>query len=114
MKQEIDETYVHQLMGNNLKRLRSLRNISQLKLAISAGLTHNFINDIENCKKGISAKTLAKLSTVLNVDPHQFYLPQEMQNNEMLIYVKDLNDSLQMVVEDLTNQYIFKNKKEKK
>lgn len=106
MKKKIDEKYIHQLISSNIKRLRSLQNISQLGLALNTGLTHNFINDIENCKKGVSAKTLAKLSVALNAEPYQFFLPEGMANNEMMLYVKDFNDSLQKVVADLTEQYM--------
>jgi transcriptional regulator with XRE-family HTH domain len=111
MRNKIDEQHIHQLISSNIKRLRALQNISQLSLAQSTGLTHNFINDIENCKKGVSARTLAKLSTALNVEPYQFFLPDEMSNNEMMIYVKDFNDSLQKVVADLTQQYLHGGKK---
>jgi transcriptional regulator with XRE-family HTH domain len=106
MKEKINESYVRYLVSRNLKRLRALQNISQLGLALNAGLTHNFINDIENCKKGISAKTLAKLSVALNVEPHQFFLPEDMSNNQMLVYVNDFNDSLQKVVKGLTEHYL--------
>ncbi|MDR2731547.1 MAG: helix-turn-helix transcriptional regulator [Treponema sp.] len=111
MKNKIDETHIHRLISNNLKRLRLLQNISQLGLALKTGLTHNFINDIENCKKGVSARTLAKLSVALNAEPYQFFLPDDMQNSDIIIYVKDFNDSLQKVVADLTEQYINKSKK---
>jgi transcriptional regulator with XRE-family HTH domain len=111
MTKEYNEQYIHKLISSNLKRLRALQNISQLNLAGSTGLTHNFINDIENCKKGVSARTLAKLSSALNVEPHQFFLPDGMSNNEMVIYLKDFNDSLQKVVTDLTQQYLSKNQK---
>jgi transcriptional regulator with XRE-family HTH domain len=106
MKENVNESYVRLLVSKNLKRLRALQNISQLGLALNAGLTHNFINDIENCKKGISAKTLAKLSVALNVEPHQFFLPEDMSNSRMLVYVNDFNDSLQKVVKELTEQYL--------
>ena len=106
MIETVNESYVRLLVSKNLKRLRSLQNISQLGLALDAGLTHNFINDIENCKKGISAKTLAKLSIALKVEPHQFFLPEDMSNNRMLVYVSDFNDSLQKVVKELTEQYL--------
>ena len=106
MKKKIDEQYIHRLISSNIKRFRSLENISQLNLAGSTGLTHNFINDIENCKKGVSAKTLAKLSNALNVEPYQFFLPDNMSDNNMMIYVKDFNDSVQKVVADLTQQYL--------
>ena len=109
MTNKINESHIHKLISSNIKRLRSLQNISQLGLALSTGLTHNFINDIENCKKGISAKTLAKLSTALNVEPYQLFLPDGMSDNNMLIYVKDFNDSLQRMVSDLTDQYLSRN-----
>jgi len=110
-KNEIDEKYVFKLMSSNIKRLRSFQNMSQLSLALSTGLTHNFINDIENCKKGVSAKTLAKLSVALNAEPYQFFLPNAMANNEIMSYVKDFNDSLQKVVSELTQQYLTGDKK---
>jgi transcriptional regulator with XRE-family HTH domain len=106
MNETINEKHVRSLVSKNLKRLRSLQNVSQLGLAMSAGLTHNFINDIENCKKGISAKTLAKLSVALNAEPHQFFLPEDMANNKMLIYVSAFNDSVQKVIKELTEQYL--------
>jgi transcriptional regulator with XRE-family HTH domain len=106
MRKKIDEKHIHQLISGNLKRLRSFQNMSQLGLALSTGLTHNFINDIENCKKGISAKTIAKLCVALNAEPYQFFLPEGMANNELMLYVKDFNDSLQKIVAELTEQYM--------
>jgi transcriptional regulator with XRE-family HTH domain len=111
VSKKIDEKHIHHLISGNIKRLRTLQKISQLELSINTGLTHNFINDIENCKKGISVRSLAKLSNALNVEPYQFFLPEGMPNNDTLIYVKDFNDSLQKVVSDLTAQYLYKDKK---
>ena len=104
MTNKVDETYVKKIISGNLKRLRSLQDMSQLTLSQKTGLTHNFINDIENCKKGISARTIAKLSTVFNVEPYQFFLP-EGTNNDLMVYVQDFNDSLQKVVAELTHKY---------
>jgi len=106
MKEKITESYVRFLISKNLRRIRSMQNISQLGLALNAGLTHNFINDIENCKKGVSAKTLAKLSVALGVEPHQFFLPNDMQDNRMRIYLNDFNDSVQKIIRELTEQYL--------
>jgi len=112
-KEKIDENYIHQLISANVKRFRMLLNISQMNLASSTGLTHNFIHDIENCKKGVSTKTLAKLSNALDVEPYQFFLPEGQANSETLVYVRDFNDSLQKVVNDLTQHYLTGNKKNK-
>jgi len=106
MTETINEKDVRNLVSKNLRRLRALQNISQLSLAVSTGLTHNFINDIENCKKGISAKTLAKLANALDAKPHQFFLPDELVNDTMKIYVNDFNDSLHKIVNGLTAQYL--------
>jgi transcriptional regulator with XRE-family HTH domain len=111
MSNKINEHYIYNLISSNIKRLRALHHTSQLNLALKTGLTHNFINDIENCKKGVSAKTLAKLSSAFGVEPYQFFLPDGFSNNETMIYVKNFNDSLQKVVSDLTQQYIAKEKK---
>ena len=111
MEKVIDENYVNQLISINVKRLRTLQNISQLNLANATGLTHNFIHDIENCKKGVSAKTLAKLSVALEVEPYQFFLPEGTGNNEAALYVRDFNDSLQKFVNELANQYLTGKKK---
>jgi len=113
MKNKITENYVRGLVSKNLRRLRSVHNISQLNLAINAGLAHNFINDIENCKKGISVKTLAKLSVALDAEPYQFFLPETMSDNSMMHYVNDFNDSLQKMVKDLTQNYIAQGNKPK-
>jgi len=111
MGKKIDEKQIQRLISVNVKRLRAVQKLSQMDLSASTGLTHNFINDIENCKKGISAKSLAKLSNALNAEPYQFFLPEGMHKNDMMIYVKDFNDSLQKVVSDLTGQYLTKDKK---
>jgi transcriptional regulator with XRE-family HTH domain len=113
MSNKINEQYIYRLISSNIKRLRSIQNMSQLSLDLSTGLTHNFINDIENCKKGVSAKTLAKLSMALGVEPYQFFLPEGISGNEMMVYMKDFNDSLQKVVAELTQQYLSGEKKAK-
>jgi len=112
MEKEINEDYVRLLVSRNLRRIRSRQNLSQLSLAVNAGITHNFINDIENCKKGVSARTLAKLSKALNVEPHQFFLPDSMSNDKMVMYLSDFNDSLQKMVKELTKQYTSTNPQE--
>jgi transcriptional regulator with XRE-family HTH domain len=113
MKNKITENHVRSLVSKNIRRLRGIHNISQIKLALNAGLAHNFINDIENCKKGISVKTLAKLSVALDVEPYQFFLPENISDNNMMHYVNDFNDSLQKVIKELTMQYFSPGNKPK-
>jgi transcriptional regulator with XRE-family HTH domain len=104
-EERIKEEDVRHLVGMNVRRLRLLRNLSQLDLAVNADLTHNFINDLENGKKGISCRSLAKLSIALEVEPFQFFLPRD-KSGGMSLYVMDFNENLQKMVGELTRQYL--------
>ncbi|MDR1239938.1 MAG: helix-turn-helix domain-containing protein [Treponema sp.] len=106
MEKRIDEGDIRLLVSKNLKRLRDLQNISQLNLALRADLTHNFINDIENCKKGVSCKSLAKLSAALMVEPYQFFLPESVADDGFSGYAFDLNDSFQKAVGKVMSRYL--------
>ena len=105
MKEKTTEIYVRLLLSKNLKRFRSLKNMSQLDLALGSSLSHNYINEIENGKKWPSAKTIAKLCVILQIEPHQFFLTEDMINNGTQLYINDLTDSIQWAVKDVTNQY---------
>ncbi|MDR2159269.1 MAG: helix-turn-helix domain-containing protein [Treponema sp.] len=104
-EKHITEEDVRYLVGMNVRRLRQLQKLSQLDLAINADLTHNFINDLESGKKGISCRSLAKLSTALQVEPFQFFLPKNISGGDIGMYVRDFNDKLQKIVGELTRQY---------
>jgi transcriptional regulator with XRE-family HTH domain len=98
------------LLGKNLRRIRTLQNMSQLNLSGRTGLAHNFINDIENGKKWASPKTLAKLTAALKVETYQFFLPEyksdEPADNFFTVYLDDFSDSLQKMVGELRNRYL--------
>ncbi|MDR1277685.1 MAG: helix-turn-helix domain-containing protein [Treponema sp.] len=106
MKEHINEEDIRILVSKNLKRIRNLQNISQFGLGLKSGLTHNFINDIENGKKGISCKSLSKLSTALMVEPFQFFLPESVPDDGFSGYAHDLNDSFHKAVENVMSRYL--------
>jgi transcriptional regulator with XRE-family HTH domain len=101
---------IRALFGKNLKRLRAIQSISQMTLADRANLTHNFVNDIENGKKWISVESLAKLSSALQVEPYQFFLPDSVQpetaNSFFTVYLNDFSDNLQKMVGELKDRYL--------
>ena len=108
MKEKYTLSYVRTLISRNLKQFRSLKNISQLDLSLQADVAANYINDIEKCKKGMSLTTLAKLCAALEVEPHQFFLSDDMPNDKLQLYVNVINDSVQKAVKDVTDQYLRK------
>jgi transcriptional regulator with XRE-family HTH domain len=106
MEKRPDEKDILLLVSKNLKRLRDIQNLSQMNLALKADLAHNFINDIENGKKGISCKSLAKLSSALEVEPYQFFLPETVADNGFSSYAHDLNDSFQKTLKRIMSIYL--------
>jgi len=106
MAEKISEEYIRILVSTNLRRLRSQQNISQLTLASSAGVAHNFLNQVENCKKGISAKTIAKLCSTLDVKPYQFFLPEGIPDDLKQLYVLDFSDNMQKMAKEIPAKYI--------
>ena len=113
MKETIEGINIRSLFSRNLKRLRSIANISQVNLAIEAGLTHNFINDIENGKKWVSAETIAKLAIALKAEPYQFFISESKWNDQgaemFSIYLDDLSDSFSKMVKDYRIRYRVEN-----
>jgi transcriptional regulator with XRE-family HTH domain len=110
MKSLYDEMKIRALVALNLKRLRELKRISQITLSGMTGLTRNFINDIENGAKWVSAKTIAKLASALEVEPHRFFLSASLADDTGMIYLKEFQDSLAVFVRDYSGHYLSEGK----
>ena len=116
MKETISGITVRKMFSKNLKRLRTVANLSQVSLAAEADLTHNFINDIENGKKWISPETLGKLATALKAEPYQFFISDSKWNDrgaEMFnLYLTDLQDSFEKMVGEYRDRFQLENNKD--
>ncbi|MDR2738230.1 MAG: helix-turn-helix domain-containing protein [Treponema sp.] len=110
MADNIFEAEIKAILGKNLKRFRAKRKLSQLQLAVKAGLTHNFINDLENGKKWLSPKTLGKLSKVLVMEPYQFFVPEALlpvqAATALIERIDDMTDDYLQMVKDIKAHYL--------
>ena len=110
MKESIDGINIRSLFSRNLRRLRKIAGLSQIKLAADSGLTHNFINDIENGKKWVSAETLAKLSIALKAEPYQFFLSDAKWNSQgaemFSLYLSDFEDSFVKMTKEYRERFL--------
>ncbi|MCL2318717.1 MAG: helix-turn-helix domain-containing protein [Treponema sp.] len=105
MREKITESDIRLLVSRNLKRLRTLQNYSQLRLGLDADLSANFINDLEKCHKSASLETIAKLSTALKVEPHLFFMSDEVPGDTQ-IYMSAFKNDLQRYVNNWTDSYL--------
>ena len=110
MKETIKGINIRSLFSRNLRRLRRLANISQVDLAAEAELTHNFINDIENGKKWVSAETIGKLAIALKAEPYQFFIADSKWDNQgaelFSLYLNDFTDAFYKIVEEYRSRFL--------
>jgi transcriptional regulator with XRE-family HTH domain len=66
---------LRKLLSLNIKNRRRLLSLSQEKLAETANLSTQTVNDIEGCRMWVSDKTMVKLAKALQVDVYQLLLP---------------------------------------
>jgi transcriptional regulator with XRE-family HTH domain len=109
-KPKNDIQNIKTIFSRNVKRLRALANISQKILAEKAGLTPNFINDIETGKKWVSAETIGKLSRALRAEPCQFFLAEAQWNSSgpelFALYMEDLSTTVQQMVGQYRERFL--------
>lgn len=72
-----DENYVYYLVGQNIKRIRNEKHITQDELASLTHYSRGFIMNIESKKyyQTFALGTIWKFATVLNVDIREFFRP---------------------------------------
>lgn len=96
----MNEEEIRDLFGYNLKRIRKLRNISQIQLAEKVNMAFTFINAIENGKKWVSSESMAKFTKALGIEAYQFFLPKDFQpekSPDIISFARDLSDSFRLI-----------------
>ena len=110
---DMEEMEIRKIFANNLKKIRKLKGLSQLKLANELQMAFTFINDIENCKKWVSPETLAKFSTFFEV-PVSYFFQDEVEtsiqvniNNE--IFLKTVSEEIVKTINDVSHRFLDNN-----
>ncbi|MCL2126933.1 MAG: helix-turn-helix domain-containing protein [Treponema sp.] len=70
------EEPIRRTLSFNIKKYRGILHFSQEKLAEKAGLSPQTLNDIEGCRRWISAQTISKLAKALIISEYQLLIPE--------------------------------------
>jgi transcriptional regulator with XRE-family HTH domain len=110
MQRRIDGYDIRQSFSRNLKLYRGKLNLSQLALSQKAGITHNFVNDIENCKKWASPETINKLAVALEIEPYQLFMTNpldEKRTRRLHLQLDELNERFNQAVCEIKESYLL-------
>ncbi len=75
MDNKKDENYIYYLIGQNLKKQRKLKHLTQSEFAEKCNYSDGFIMNIESAKyhQTVSLGTLWKFAQVLDIDIKEFF-----------------------------------------
>ena len=73
---------IRRILAGNIKKYRKNLRYSQEKLAEKSHLSAQTLNDIEGCRRWVSAATLTKLAKALHVAEYELLLPESGENTK--------------------------------
>jgi transcriptional regulator with XRE-family HTH domain len=87
---DIDTCQLRKILSENIKQQRKILGLTQEKLAESADLSPNMVNDIEGCRTWVSDKTILKLAKSLKIEAYQLLIPAHDTSNDHFYVNKEL------------------------
>ena len=101
---------IQKRLGENLKRIRKSKNLTQFQLAELADISEETVKNIELCRCWTSEKNLAKITEALNIDVHKLFLPIEssiQKDTENISQIKQtIAEELKSYIEIKLNEII--------
>jgi len=89
---------LRKILSANIKKHREQLGLTQEKLAETAVISANMLNDIEGCRTWISDKTLVKLAAALKVETYRLFLPLTLSDADIeKTAISDLAQDLQKI-----------------
>jgi transcriptional regulator with XRE-family HTH domain len=73
---------IRRILAGNIKKYRKNLGYSQEKLAEKADLSAQTLNDIEGCRRWVSALTMTKLAKALHIAEYQLLVPENGETVE--------------------------------
>jgi transcriptional regulator with XRE-family HTH domain len=101
---------IQKRLGDNLKRIRKSKNLTQFQLAEIADVSEETIKNIELCRCWTSDKNLAKITEALNIDISKLFLPVQssiQEDSKNITQIKQtIAEELKSYIETKLNEII--------
>lgn len=68
------------VFGKNIRRARKLRELSQEAVALEAGMTSNYVSDVERGVRNIAIDNMGRLASALRVPLHELLNPERFHD----------------------------------
>lgn len=95
-------------LSGNLKRMRKSHKLTQFELAERADVSEDTVKSIELMRFWPSEKTLAQISSALNIDVYHFFMPTADTINTEKAVLKQLKETILKTyftyIEDVLNE----------
>ncbi|MGA2642313.1 MAG: helix-turn-helix transcriptional regulator [Spirochaetia bacterium] len=99
--------HIQELLAKNIKEARKKLGISQMELAKRADISAGHMNDIEACRRWVSAPTLATLARELRLKPYQLLLEESDESFDKYDLLTELLSRLRRVVDSEIKQVVM-------
>ena len=93
------EKELHAVFSANVKKYRTLLSLSQAALSQKAGISMNFINDIEAGKKWASPATMVKIANTLQIEVYELLRPPDLLPDNLNSILKKYTDDIHAVID---------------
>ena len=89
----MDELCLRNVLSQNIKRFRQRKGWTQAKLAEEMGISTNYLSDIETNRGWVSPLSLVKMTTALEIEVFELFMPhKEVSTNVLNTVNKCLDD----------------------
>ena len=103
------------ILSSNIRQYRLRGKLSQAALAEKAGISINFLSDIETVKKWPSPETMIKLAKVFNIEVYELLKPEEIlpdiSDQVIAKYTEEILATINKSVENVKTKYTAKLKR---
>jgi transcriptional regulator with XRE-family HTH domain len=89
------ESDLRAIFGENVKKYRTFKGLSQAKLAEILDISPNFISDIESGKRWVSSDTLVNLAKSFGVEEYELLKPPETPGSEIASFIQAYTEKAQ-------------------